>query len=1150
MSGISKKDHDSSVDIGIPSGLNRIKTSRASTSKNGRRSKAQSLPSAFFKFQTETFERSSGGVPRHPAKQKTIEEKHGRTDSCKKGHSKGSKITRWFSSYLTKHSNQACNDILNSEVSHSARKSLDKEVPVGTKYRADHNYLLGKKSSMVNVSTRKLRKGLKSFSHELRPKGGIRPAQPRAHSNNDLKELFGSLRSRFDTAKEVVNVELVNFAGDLVDILERTGTSSPKEHRVMEDLLILARKCVEMASSDFRAKCEGIVQDLAEKRQHHEAGLLKQLFTRMLFILTRCTRLLQYQNDSEPINEDSLHKLKQCLDSIPVVEMQWVPKPGSSDYGSGSNLKQEDSNKNQFQGQDKVYTVPEMTCSGSEEQSDHSNTTSKKNSAALVKKSLSQNSLIDVHSSESSILEFDPCSSVPQRRKVFSYKKGAVQQYHKADDSLPGKLIHKSSFTSLHEQQQSFDESDSVICRICDETVPTSHLESHSYICAYADKCDLKCLDMDERLSKLAEILEQIVDSCGMNFHAPLNSPDISRVQTTSSLVGSEGHSPKIIEWHNKGVEGMFEDLHEMDTACIDDSHLSTSTNLKGLFGLKFGYGASSSNGSVTSLSSTNTPRASHFDLFWLEHNNLSESEDVQQMTDLADIARCVASTDLAKEGASEYLLACMDDLQDILLHSKVKALVIETFGSRIENLISEKYLLACELMDPKSPNSESKYKEGVGFAVDTASQSSAMSTPSFSSHRTSIDDFEIMKPISRGAFGKVFLARKRTTGDLFAIKVLKKLDMLRKNDIERILAERNILITVRNPFVVRFFYSFTCRDNLYLVMEYLNGGDLYSLLRNVGCLEEDAARRYIAELVLALEYLHSLGIVHRDLKPDNILIAHDGHIKLTDFGLSKIGLMNSTVDFSGFGTDETTIFNIHDLHTSFEHAQQTEERNPKSAVGTPDYLAPEILLGTEHGYAADWWSVGIILFELLTGVPPFNAENPEIIFENILNGKIPWSSVSSNVSFEAQELINRFLTHNPNQRLGANGAPEVKAHPFFKGINWDTLALQKAVFVPNPEGEDDTSYFMSRFSQISNGVQEDQNCSDSASNTIDSHSDTGVETDEYGDLAEFENSPLNLALINFSFKNSSQLASINYDVLLQSGKDTSKCSSPARGPS
>ncbi|KAH9758653.1 putative serine/threonine protein kinase IRE4 [Citrus sinensis] len=426
---------------------------------------------------------------------------------------------------------------------------------------------------------------------------------------------------------------------------------------------------------------------------------------------------------------------------------------------------------------------------------------------------------------------------------------------------------------------------------------------------------------------------------------------------------------------------------------------------------------------------------------------------------------------------------------------------------------------------------------------LDNVSQSSGVSTPLHSSHkeRTSIDDFEIIKPISRGAFGRVLLARKRTTGDLFAIKVLKKLDMIRKNDIERILAERNILITVRNPFVVRFFYSFTCRDNLYLVMEYLNGGDLYSLLRKVGCLEEDVARIYIAELVLALEYLHSLGIVHRDLKPDNLLIAHDGHIKLTDFGLSKIGLINNTIDLSGPETDGIMPSDAH-----YPEYQQTDNRNRHSAVGTPDYLAPEILLGTEHGYAADWWSVGIILFEFITGIPPFTAESPEIIFDNILNRKIPWPCVPSDMSFEAQDLINRFLIHDPNQRLGANGAAEVKAHPFFKGVNWDSLALQKAVFVPQPESVDDTSYFLSRFSQISSGLLDDQNGSYSDADTCDSSSNSRTEMDECGDLAEFGSCPLDLSLINFSFKNLSQLASINHEVLVQNVKDSTR-SSPAK---
>ncbi|XP_020571518.1 probable serine/threonine protein kinase IRE4 [Phalaenopsis equestris] len=214
---------------------------------------------------------------------------------------------------------------------------------------------------------------------------------------------------------------------------------------------------------------------------------------------------------------------------------------------------------------------------------------------------------------------------------------------------------------------------------------------------------------------------------------------------------------------------------------------------------------------------------------------------------------------------------------------------------------------------------------------------------------------------------------------ELYVVLVLKKLAMIRKNDVERIVAERNILITVRNPFVVRFYYSFTCRENLYLVMEYLNGGDLYSLLRKVGCLDEDIVRIYIAELVLALDYLHSLGIIHRDLKPDNILIANDGHIKLTDFGMSKIGLINSAIHMS------TTISGPAPLDSS-ESTQQGRRESQGSAVGTPDYLAPEILLGAGHDYAADWWSVGVILFELITGIPPFTARLPEVILISFLH--------------------------------------------------------------------------------------------------------------------------------------------------------------------
>ncbi|KAG1676353.1 hypothetical protein FOA52_001148 [Chlamydomonas sp. UWO 241] len=158
-----------------------------------------------------------------------------------------------------------------------------------------------------------------------------------------------------------------------------------------------------------------------------------------------------------------------------------------------------------------------------------------------------------------------------------------------------------------------------------------------------------------------------------------------------------------------------------------------------------------------------------------------------------------------------------------------------------------------------------------------------------------SIDEFEIIKPISRGAFGRVYLARKHATKDLFAIKVMKKKDLIRKNMVESVNNERNILALANNPFVVRFYYSFTSKENLYIVMEYLNGGDCFSLLRKFGCLDEDVARQYVAETVLALEYCHAQGIVHRDMKPDNMLISADGHVKLTDFGLSCIGVIEKT---------------------------------------------------------------------------------------------------------------------------------------------------------------------------------------------------------------------------------------------------------------
>lgn len=1084
---------------GIPSGLNRIRTRRAPSedlsSSGGDDSPAPSAERAGGCVS------SSSVAARLGARNKAGGIRNSWADDGKVLRD-GKKIGRWLSSCLsTKDSNKAYSQTHNPEVKRALAKLLRKKKDIKAgKCHADQSDLIGLPKGS---SARKTRK---SFSHELGPRGGIRPDNLRARSYSDLKELLGSLHSKFDAAKEAVNVELAALAAEVMDAFEEDSVSEAQG--IAEDLLILSHQCSQMTPSQFRENCERIVRDLAERRQKCQAGIAKQLITRMLFILTRCTRLLQFQKDSGQMNEDSLDRFKQCLESVPAVDMKWISKHENAELRLDS----------------------------------------------LAKHPLEEHSEISIHSNQRFTAESNACSfSSPVSREVLSSShEGTVSQHHALDGSLPKELLHKSSCDSLNEREECSKVLDTVICRICEENVPASHLESHSYICAYADKCDLEGFDVDERLLKIAEILEQIAESYDQSFYASCSSPEISRVQSTNSVMGSECHSPRVQEWHSKGMEGMFEDLHEMDTACIDDSHAATSNNLKILLAMKIGAcHRTSSNGSMTPASSTTTPRSSHFDVYWLEHNNPSEPEDVNQMNEMADIARKVATSDLANEGASEVLNEGLHEILDILHNNQIKALIVDTFGSRIKKLLKEKYLLAIELRDKKRLESMVQPEEIREPSISDAAQC-MIPAPLHPLHkeRTSIDDFDIIKPISRGAFGKVFLARKRTTGDLFAIKVLKKLDMIRKNDVEHILAERNILITVRNPFVVRFFYSFACRDNLYLVMEYLNGGDLYSLLRKVGCLEEDVARIYIAELVLALEYLHSLGIIHRDLKPDNILIARDGHIKLTDFGLSKLGLINSAMDLSPSGTTDSILLGAQHQCSFSANAHERARRSRRSAVGTPDYLAPEILLGTAHGYAADWWSVGIILFEFITGIPPFTARLPEMIFENILNRKIPWPRVPYDMSYEAKDLIDRLLVQDPDLRLGAHGASEVKDHPFFKDINWDNFSSQKAAFIPNPDSADDTSYFMSRYSQSSCQIPVNENSSDCTSGETISSPDTGPETstDEYSELKEFDSqTSLDLSSINFSFKNLSQLASMNYDVLLQSGK--TRCPTPPKGP-
>ncbi|KAL7595631.1 hypothetical protein Lser_V15G29604 [Lactuca serriola] len=275
---------------------------------------------------------------------------------------------------------------------------------------------------------------------------------------------------------------------------------------------------------------------------------------------------------------------------------------------------------------------------------------------------------------------------------------------------------------------------------------------------------------------------------------------------------------------------GMLEPKKEK---LILKAHPSMSCRTR--FGPKSDQGMSTSSaGSMTPRSPLMTPKTSQIDLLLVGKGAYSEHDGLPQMNELADIARCAGNTPLDDDRSLSYLLTCLDDLRVVIDRRK------------------EKYLQMCEMVDDEKVDITSTViDEDAPLEDDVVRSLRTSPIHSENKDRTSIDDFEIIKPISRGAFGRVFLAKKRTTRDLFAIKVLKKADMIRKNAVESILAERDILISVLNPFVVRFFYSFTCRENLYLVMEYVNGGDLYSLLRNLGCLDEDVARIYIVEVFL-----------------------------------------------------------------------------------------------------------------------------------------------------------------------------------------------------------------------------------------------------------------------------------------------------------
>ncbi|KAI5949544.1 RIM15 [Candida jiufengensis] len=527
---------------------------------------------------------------------------------------------------------------------------------------------------------------------------------------------------------------------------------------------------------------------------------------------------------------------------------------------------------------------------------------------------------------------------------------------------------------------------------------------------------------------------------------------------------------------------------------------------------------------------------------------------------------------------------------------------------------------------------SQSQYTPGSQKSSITRPPLSPLlvSTQQPSSKPTTIKDYEVVKPISKGAFGSVFLAKRKLTGDYVAIKCLRKRDMIAKNQVLNVKSERAVMMRQSDsPYVAQLYSSFQSKDYLYLVMEYLNGGDCGNLIKALGTLGSEWSAKYIAEIIVGVNDLHSRGIIHRDLKPDNILIDKDGHLKLTDFGLSRLGvvgrqtnhrksstneqsvelfrsifgsggsgsagsigggdrgsnsgsisagtgfanddpyqrrrknslsssvLLSPTLENSKLSQSQSTTTGLQPTNSPtlaflesfgnvpsgrFKNGARSNSNNlespllkpiiPRTAsessfaiiddespqtpvtnyalyhpkitnelktgseggvdssyiadgaeikkfVGTPDYLAPETIEGIGQSEASDWWSIGCILFEFLYGYPPFHADSPEKVFDNILSGVIQWPDLppEEDLQFcspEGKDLIMKLLTLNPEDRLGSNGTIEIMQHPFFQCINWDTIFDEPAPFVPNQDDPESTDYFELRGAAMAQFPRED----------------------------------------------------------------------------
>ncbi|KAH8922283.1 kinase-like protein [Atractiella rhizophila] len=332
------------------------------------------------------------------------------------------------------------------------------------------------------------------------------------------------------------------------------------------------------------------------------------------------------------------------------------------------------------------------------------------------------------------------------------------------------------------------------------------------------------------------------------------------------------------------------------------------------------------------------------------------------------------------------------------------------------------------------------------------------------------LDAFHIVCQVGQGGYGEIFLAKQKESGEIVALKRMRKKTLAKMDEIRHVLTERDILSQVESPWLVRLLYAFQDPTYIYLAMDFIAGGDFRTLLNNAGVLKEEHARFYISEMIMSVAELHKLGYIHRDLKPENFLIDRTGHIKLTDFGLAAGALNPGKIDrlkdkLEQMKEEKLVFRSTMERKTMYMSMRQEAPRSADSVVGSPDYMAIDTIRGQSYDHSVDYWSLGCILFEFLAGYPPFSGATPEETWNNLKN----WQRALRRPHYEREEdkifnmsdngwdAITAFIA---SKETRVRSLDEVKRLAFFDGVPWSTLRDTPAPFVPELDSEVDPSYF------------------------------------------------------------------------------------------